>query len=231
MKRKRWGIPKRALKAPAQEETGSDFSKLLKLFGSVPKLALFLNGLLAGAGYLFISGYLGKLGIEVAELEIGLPSLLLYGYIFSIDTLNYAGKAVLTCVTFMVTGLLIWLFNRALADAYPSLNKQVRGLISTPLGAVLALVILVGPGVTFNSGGDTAIRNELTDMALGQPKSALRTHIIETPEGKIKGTLVIADQRYTYLRAENIIYKISNDTQKVIRTIEFTSPGAGEAED
>lgn len=199
--------------------------KLIEQFKWFPALALLINGLLAGTGYLFIAGFLAKVGIDVAELEISLPSLLLYGYIFTLDTttaIESAGPTLFT-VALVLTGLFVWLFYTALNGAYPNQNDSFRIFLSLSLGTVSAVLLLLGPAWIFNSGGANAMRSELIKMHISSTDAQLtRTHSINTPDGPIQGSLVIADQRYTYLRSGNVVYKIANDSQTVVRAITFT---------
>lgn len=232
MAKKRWDIPKRTQNTPqasAQQEAPLDMGKLIDQFKWFPALALLINGLLAGTGYLFIAGFLAKVGIDVAELEISLPSLLLYGYIFTLDTtVQSAGPALFT-VTFVLIGLFVWLFHTALNGAYPKQNDSFRIILSLFLGTVSAVLLLLGPAWIFNSGGANAMRSELIKMHISSTDAQLtRTHLINTPEGPIQGSLVIADQRYTYLRSGNVVYKIANDSQTVVRAITFTSASTDE---
>lgn len=203
--------------------------KLIDHFKWFPALALIINGLLAGTGYLFIAGFLAKVGIDVAELEISLPSLLLYGYIFTMDATAQSARPVLFTVTFVLTALFVWFFHTSLKGAYPKQNERTRTVTSICFGAVSAVILLLCPAWIFTSGGANAIRSELAKMDISATLSQVTlTHSINTPDGPIQGSLVIADQRYTYLRSGNVVYKIANDSQTVVRAITFTSASTDE---
>ncbi|MAC99659.1 MAG: hypothetical protein CMK76_07240 [Pseudomonadales bacterium] len=235
MAKKRWDIPKRTQNTPqasAQQEAPLDMGKLIDQFKWFPALALLINGLLAGTGYLFITGFLAKVGIDVAELEISLPSLLLYGYIFTLDALSESARPVLLAVTGGLAALFTWFFYTAFKGAYPKQNDWIRKTISATLGAISAVLLLIGPAWIFNAGGAKAMRSELTKIDISTTLGQLtRTHSINTPDGPIEGSLVIADQRYTYIRAGNAVYKIANDSQKVVRAITFTSDASNKPEE
>lgn len=231
MTRKRWDIPKRAVKTLPQADQNNEPKQLTSLLGFFPKAALALNGLLAGAGYLFLSGYLSKLGINISELEIGLPSLLFYGYSFVIEALINASFLVMVGTLSIPTLAVMFTLIPVMERALPKWRSNLREVTAVVASTVMTVTILLGPALIFNSGSANATRSELRKMGITSPDSTDESHIVATPTGKIEGTLIIADQRYTYLRANNTIYKISNDTQKVIRTIEFKSPAPEASEE
>ena len=53
MTKRRWDIPKRSPAKPAAEDQSQDGGQLAALAGLLPRVALFVNALLAGAGYMF----------------------------------------------------------------------------------------------------------------------------------------------------------------------------------
>lgn len=228
MTKKRWDIPKRPAKQPEATEPPASPNNG-ELLGSVTKIVIATNGLLAGAGYLFLAGYLSKVGIEISELEVGLPSLLLSGYIFAIETLLLGDKDILwlkLLVLFLIVALcLYWVITHKFPN---KISKELGAVLTVASAPTVALVLLLVPAWILSIGEDSAFNREITEMGLSSQKSANKTQVISTPDGHLSGELVIADQRYTYLRSGNVIYKIANDSQKVVRAITFTSDGTDE---
>ncbi|AQZ96545.1 hypothetical protein ACFSB1_10660 [Halopseudomonas phragmitis] len=231
MTKKRWDIPKRPAKQPEATEPPAS-PKNGELLGTITKVVIATNGLLAGAGYLFLAGYLGKVGIEISELEIGLPSLLLNGYIFAIEAFLHGSKNILwlkLIVLFLIVALCIyWVITHNFPN---KISKELGAVLTIASAPTVALVFLLAPIWILSIGEGSAFNKEITEMGLSSQKSANKTQVISTPDGHLSGQLVIADQRYTYLRSGNVIYKIANDSQKVVRAITFTSADTDELEE
>ena len=222
MTKKRGNIPKRPVKQVEAIEPASP-PKSGELFGTFTKVALAINGLLAGAGYLFLAGYLSKVGIDISELEIGLPSLLLNGYIFALETLILGDEDIRwlkMTVFFSIVGLLIYFLTmRAFSN---KIGKELRTMLAVAIAPAVGLVLMLAPAWIFSIGEGSAFKTDISEMGLPSQESTSKTQAVRTSEGHLRGQLVIADQRYTYLRSDNVIYKIANDSQTVVRTITFT---------
>lgn len=230
MTKRRWDIPKRGSKQSVEPTTVPSAHNALDLLGSAAKVLLLGNSILAGVGYLYLAGYLGRNGIDMSELEINLPSLLLNGYAFVLSSLNIGSKPLLLAIN--VTIMLIGAFPlyRLLARTHPKMNDNSRVLASVGLFAFLLVAFVTGPAYVLNSGVSLA-NKELSAITSFKPETARKTHSVETDIGTISGTLVTAGQRYAYLRSGNVVYKIANDSQKVVRVITFISATDDESND
>jgi hypothetical protein len=226
MAKKRWDIPKRPKNNPASQAPENQAPTLGGLAGLLSKAVLVLNALLAGSGYLFLAGYLAKVGINISELDLDLPSLLFYGYTFTIKALGAASFLVLMAVVAIPMTIVIWLAYPWVQRALPQSNARWHERISIIVSGVLTLAMLVAPGLIMQYGGSQAIKNELGKMPFASTDGLNIKHTVITPTGHITGTQVIADLKHTYIRADNKVYKIASDTQQVVRIIEVTEPGS-----
>ncbi|MEO1828825.1 MAG: hypothetical protein ABGX82_08400 [Pseudomonas sp.] len=226
MTKKRWDIPKREKTNTPPQAPENPAPTLGDLAGLVSKTVLVVNVLLAGSGYLFLAGYLAKVGINISELELDLPSLLFYGYTFTIKALGAASFLVLMAVVAIPMVIVMWLTYPWVQRALPRSDVKWQQWISIIVSAVLTLAILLVPGYILQYGGDQAIKGELGKMPFASTDGLKLQHTVITPTGKITGTQVIADLKHTYIRADNKVYKIASDTLQVVRIIEVTEPGS-----
>ncbi|MCC4261080.1 hypothetical protein LL270_10485 [Pseudomonas aestusnigri] len=230
MTKKRWDIPKRKGKQLEAPDHPPSVSSAIDLIGNAAKLLLLGNSVLAGVGYLHIAGYLSKHGIQMSELEINLPSLLLNGYIYIWSFLSIGSKPVLLAINIVIMLVGAFPLYRLLARTNPKMNDYSRRMASVGLVAFVLLAFVTGPAYVLSSGISLA-NKELSDIAPLEQVKTRKTHTVETESGTISGFLVRADQHYTYLRSGNVVYKIANDSQSVVRTITLTSATDDEDKD
>lgn len=186
-----------------------------------------MNGLFAAAGYLFLSGHLRKLGIDIGELEIGLPVLLFYGYLFLINILAESGILTILAVGFVLgtaatVVLMLETVVRALGVKRLSEIPFRKQIDTGSTIAIITIVLLLMPAFVIQQGEKFAVSNEIAGMHLPSPLSD-ETHVIATSEGSIRGSLIIADRSFAYILVDTKIYKINNNTQQIARRIEFAS--------
>ena len=170
-----------------------------------------------------MAGYLARLGISISELELSLPSLLFYGYSFTLEALTSGPRIWLMGATMVLMLAVMLLAHPVLARVYPDQTSTNRLGYNTAGSAVITLALLLLPAFVFNKGVAKADRADLSKMELSEPSAAIQSHQATSPDGSVSGVLIIADQRYTYLRSGNVVYKIANDSQKVVRAITFNS--------
>ncbi|PCC99980.1 hypothetical protein [Halopseudomonas pelagia] len=232
MVKKRWSIPKQ----PKKQAKGTKVeTSIAPLVNWLPRVLLLINGLLTGAGYLFLAGYLSKLGIEMGELEISLPTLLLHGYVFLLESMMKGSVWVVNIAIPIVSLVVAFLFYPPYQSMYPAWSITERIWGATCVALPLTMLLVMGPSWTIIAGSEKAEKNTLVSLGISQPDDLLREHTVATEDGNITGTLVIADKGFIYLRSDNSIYKISNTTGQVARRIDFSSSesatessGAGE---
>ena len=194
---------------------------------SLTRVALVMNGLFAAAGYLFLSGHLRKLGIDIGELEIGLPVLLFYGYLFLINFLTESGFLTILAASFVLGSaftfvLILETFVRALGVKKLSEIRFRKQIDTGSTIAIVTIVLLLMPAFVIQQGEKFAVNNEIAGMQLPSALSD-EIHVIATSEGPIRGRLIIADRSFVYVLVGTSIYKINNNTQQVARKIEFAS--------
>lgn len=217
------------LKEHSRKTNDPDGVRAASLLSVLPKAFLFLNGILAGAGYLFITGYLSKLGIHTSELEISLPTLLLYGYFFLIESVWGSGLLIGTLATGAIVYVVITLVDKMFNIAFPALPLLKRAFYGCVLGYFVFLALFVIPGLVQQKGSTNAVKYELSKMSIPHSDKHSKTHIFQTPTGPVEGSLIIADQKYTYLRLEDRVVKIANDTHEISREIRFSVAGSAQS--
>lgn len=158
----------------------------------------------------------------MTELEISLPSLLLYGYLYTHGLLNVGNKYILLLINVVVMLVGVFPLYKYLSHANPRMTDNTRLLASVGIVAFVLLAFITGPAYVFKEGASLANKH-LPELAPLNHGVLYRTHAVETDNGTIRGVLITADQRYTYLQSGRTVYKISNDSQKVVRTITLTS--------
>lgn len=222
MAKKRWDIPKRKDKQLEASDQTPSLSSAIDFVGNTAKLLLLGNSILLGAGYLYLAGYLSKYGIQMSELEVNLPSLLLHGYVFIWSLLNIGSKPILLAVNVVILLIGALPLYRLLVRTHPQMTTDSRRLASVGVVAFFLVAFVTGPPYVLKSGVSLAYK-ELSDIAFFDPETASRAHAVETQSGTIRGSLITAGQQYTYLRSGNVVYKIANDSQSVVRTITLIS--------
>ncbi len=197
---------------------------------SLTRVALVLNGLLAAAGYLFLFGYLGTLGIDIGELEIGLPVLLFYGYLFLLKFLTESGVLTILTAGFVlgIAGAVVLLIEaivRALGVKKLSEIPFRKQIIPSITIVIATMVILLVPALVIQQGEKLAVEDETLGLQLPSPQPN-KKHVIATSEGPIRGHLIIADRSFAYVLVGTNIYKINNNTQQIARRIELIPAGS-----
>lgn len=196
-------------------------------YASLTRVALVMNGLFAAAGYLFLSGHLRKLGIDIGELEIGLPALLFYGYLFLTNMIVESGFLTILVSSFIL-GLIataMLAFDAAIKALGVKNLKEIpfKGQIKTgSIVCIFSVFALIIPACVYQQGEKYAVKNEVASMKLNAPLSD-EIHVIPSDEGEIRGSLIIADQSFVYILAGSTVYKVDNNTQQIARRIEFAS--------
>jgi len=209
--------------APSSENNSSPVTidTVLRLLSFI---AIFGQAGLAVYGYSVLSGYYEGLGIYLSELDIGLPTQLLYGYVFGfVEPMSEAanipypflGPALIAILFVGSTAALVWaLCKKMTTDAKLGLSS-ILGCLS--LLILLVPVFGIGKGLelaktTYNEESDSNIS---TDLKV--------THIIKTSDGtELTGRLIIATKNTSYILQTDTIYKINNSDNKIVRIIELS---------
>ena len=194
-------------------------ASLWRTLASLGKLAAVLHGALLGAGYMYLAGYLSNLGIEISELELGLPTLLFYGYFFTLSAMVDSGILTVMLIIILSGAFLTPIIFFLLRKANIKTPWATRAYKAYAAVTVLFLALAL-PAVPNLKGEAAAKSQEVKEM--GMLSNFEKIQITNTDKGEILGSQVIADRHYTFLRSGYFIYKISNDTGKIVRSIQFS---------
>jgi hypothetical protein len=184
--------------------------------------AVAIQGLLAVYGYCALAGEYDAFGISMSELDVGMASLLFYGYIsLLLDTviplahIPHIGSVLQAIPYMLLAGGLVWHIKRT-----SSLEEK---LITTALlgGALFMLVAL--PILALSRGQKSGLE-EITQHGLSAPAGQLqKTHIIQTDQGEKQGMLITATTKYTFLLVGTEVLKVNNDGNKVMRVTKLAA--------
>lgn len=190
------------------------------------------QGALLMYGYSTLVGNYEQYGIDINELDMGKPTLLLYGYIFSLSTIfeasqriPYAGSLTLIMMCLIVGALFVY----ALANKAP---------ISTRIGVLFAISLpLVFISITPASGisrGMNVANSEMKKFVTTSYGGRYEAQqMVTTDDGeKLTGKLILADSRLTFLLTKQVqgdcairlvVYKLSNANNRVMRRTVLTA--------
>lgn len=194
-------------------EVDKDFAfKLLAYFAIVMQA-----GLLA-YGYLELSAYYEQFGIGTTELELGTPTILVYGY-------SYAFSSIMGLVDLIpiigpfIPGLMF--ISVALTFVYllmSRVSKTGEILEKGTWGGMLLFFVFIAPALGVHHGVERARENIKADAGIDVSNGISRVHSIITDKNeKITGRLVVADTKSSFLLVNDTLYKIDNKTNRVIR--------------
>ena len=179
-----------------------------------------LQAVLIVWGYLELAAYYEQFGIGTSELELGTPTLLVYGYSYTfselmstVDRVPVLG-AFIPAVIFIGIGAAVTFLFFAMHDA-----RSVWGLIqrSMLIGLVLLLIFLA-PTLAVWNGIERAEKIYETETGLKAGYGLSREHTIVTDQKEIlTGRLIVADTKSTYIQIKDAVYKIDNSSNRVMR--------------
>lgn len=201
---------------PQDAKTNTDLAFKLLIYG-----ALVLQAALIVTGYSVLVGYYEQFGIDTNELTLGTPTLLLHGYVnvFSgaltaASRIPIIGPALLASVFIGVAAAFIGLITKRLKAGV------IVGL-STWIGFSMFLIFFA-PAVGVQKGKGMGLEKFSEYTGLPQPNALESTHTVLTDKGnKIKGHLILADSKNTFLLVDRTVFKIDGTTGRVIRETEL----------
>lgn len=202
-------------KASFDEVANADPSLAIKLLTFA---AVILHGTLAIYGYSVLLGYYDQFGINTSELDLGLPTLLLYGYIYifsdamsAANSIPIVGPGFLAFIFIGLAAWFVWNVNR-------TASTDAKIGLSALFGFILFLAFFVPIwGVT--KGQEIANSDLEKNSGIKTKKNLTREHTIISNEGeKLTGFIIIATQQHTFLLRNNIVYKIDSNNNRIIRT-------------
>lgn len=182
--------------------------------------ALVLQAVLIVWGYLELAAYYEQFGIKTSELDLGTPTLLIYGYSYTFSELMSTVDRIPTLgafipgLTFIAIGAaLTFLFfamheRRALGDIFQ------RGVL---VGVVLLLIFLA-PTLAVRNGIDRATKDFEEYSSVKAPHGLDREYTVVTDQKEtLTGHLIVADTRFTFIQVNGTVYKLDNSSNRVMR--------------
>ncbi|RON08459.1 hypothetical protein BK659_13760 [Pseudomonas brassicacearum] len=188
------------------------------VFKSLALFAVALNGSLTVFGYMNLAGYLERFGITLSELDIDIPTLMFQGYLTLVNGVygeanKYPlfGPAALCFVFVLIAGAIVF-------KLLPKHSPDKKFAISMFLGTLF----LLSPTIPFLGAkyGMKLAAEDYSSQNGAWPKLGLqKTHTIKTNNGDISGAVLFSTKSYTIILVKNEVYKLSNDTNRIVRKI------------
>lgn len=179
-----------------------------------------LQAVLIVWGYLELAAYYEQFGIGTSELELGTPTLLVYGYSYTfselmstVDRVPVLG-AFIPGAVFMGIGAAATFLFFAMHDA-----KSLWGMVQrSMLVGVVLLLIFLAPTLAVRNGIERAEKNYETETGVKASYGLSREHTIVTDQKEaLTGRLIVADTKSTYIQIKDAVYKIDNASNRVMR--------------
>ena len=182
--------------------------------------AIALQAALVAYGYLELSAYYEQFGIGTTELELGTPTILVYGYSYAFSSL----MGLVDLVPFigpLLPGLIF--IAVALTFVYLVMNRTTRAgdiVEKGTWGGMLLLLVFVAPVLGVQHGVERGRQDIKADSGMDVSYGISKDHSIVTDKGeKIIGHVVVADTKSTFLLVKDTVYKVDNKTNRVMRQI------------
>jgi hypothetical protein len=194
-------------------EVDKEFAfKLLTYF------AIVLQAGLLAYGYLELSAYYEQFGIGTTELELGTPTILVYGYSYAFSSIMGL-VYLIPFIGALIPGLMF--ISVALTFVYLVMNRVSKtGEIveKGTWGGMLLLFVFIAPALGVHHGIERAREDIKADSGIDVSNGIRREHSIVTDKGeKITGRLVVADTKSSFLLVKDTVYKVDNQTNRVMR--------------
>lgn len=200
---------------PKEVDTELTF-KLLTYFVVAVQAALIVYG------YLELAAYYEQFGILTSELELGTPTILLYGYSYSFSSLMGTVDRVPLLGPF-IPGLLF--VGIAVSFAYVLMHRLAKfGAILErgTWGGMLLFLLFAAPALGVWHGVDRGRNDIQADTEIPTHFGVDKEHSVLTDRGEsLSGRLVVADVKSTFLLVGNSVYKIDNASNRVVRTVQL----------
>lgn len=186
------------------------------------KLAVYfsigLQALLIVYGYLELAAYYEQYGIGTSELDLGTPTLLLYGYAYAfagimstVNIIPLVGPVIPGLVAMMIGVPFVYILMHRFTKMGDILQRGMT------VGTLLLLVFIL-PALGVLHGIDRAKENINSDTGMDVSNGVSKEHSILTDKNeKLTGHLVVADTKSTFLLVKDTVYKIDNASNRVMR--------------
>lgn len=182
------------------------------------KAAGVIQLLLLIFGYTFLAGHYDQYGIQMDELEVSTPALLLQGYFYVITEVlmplgpDWGGLLLCGSIILVSSGLTLLLFS------HKSPEWQFKCACLTILASMIMFFV---PACGVRKGIDET-KHTLASDGIHPSASNELTHILDIPgRGKTSGPVIAATPRYTFMLIDKEVLKIANDSREVVRVIQL----------
>lgn len=185
--------------------------------------AVVLQAVLLIHGYSVLAGQYDLFGIDINELEIGLPTLIFNGYVSLLTDLYGAasrtrivGPALLLGGFVLLAAIFVWPVMKAARS-----NSKLTA--SALLGFTLFIVFSL-PMFGVIKGQKNALNDFKKQSGINSATSVQTEHSITTDQGEEKrGMIIVASAKYTFMLSGTDVFKIDNDGNKVVRVTRLSA--------
>lgn len=201
------------------KEVRTDTDLALKLtacgaLGSQAALAIY--------GYSLLVGYYEQFGIDINELALGTPTLLLHGYINILSGALTAANR----LPVLGPGLLALTFVGAAWIFISLITKHLKAGVIVGLAAwsgISMFVAFFAPAVGVQLGAKTGLEDFEKYTSIASPDGLENLHSIITDKGqRLTGHMILADSKSTFLLVGMRVFKIDSPTGRVVRETQLS---------
>ncbi|QVM99112.1 hypothetical protein JYG36_04960 [Pseudomonas sp. SORT22] len=196
--------------------TNKDLAVKLVTLGAVASQAA-----LVVYGYSHKVGYYEQFGIDINEVALNTPALLLQGYINILEGTFRASDSypvVVPGLTALAFVLVAAFFIKAIAH-----RTKVNAIIgsSTWVGMLLFFAFFV-PAIGLINGGDVGRKdfNKFTTLDAAYGLERVQT-IVTEKQMQLTGHLILADGKSTFLLVDQTVFKIDDKSGRIIRQVDL----------
>jgi len=172
-------------------------------------------------GYSVLVGYYEKFGIDINEVALSTPTLLLYGYINILSGVLTAANS----VPIIGPGLVALIFVGAAAAFVSMITKRLKAPvvigISTWIGITMFLAFMA-PALGVKRGVTNGLDDFKEYTRLEVPNGLKDVVTVITDKGvRLTGHLILVDSKSTFLLVDKTVFKIDGGSGRVVRETEL----------
>lgn len=193
----------------------------IKLTAPFAFLGVVLNGIISGAGYLDVAGYLNYYKINIVEADLPISSYLFYGYTYILNWWNViTGSGWLTVSLFIViVTIFVFFFLR---QYYPTRSTSNNVMIAYAIGSLVCISPAFPIVTAYQHGKETAhweLRSDFKGFGL-QSSKAVKTYYLDGGD-KLVGWSLFTAPTVAWIVVDDAVYKISIFDRKILLRIDY----------
>lgn len=173
-------------------------------------------------GYLELAAYYEQFGIRTSELELGTPTLLVYGYSYLFSGLMSAVDRFPVFGSFIPGGVFV-IIGAAATALFLAMHgaRSIRDMFQGgALGGVALLLVFLAPAVAVRNGVERAGETYEAETNVKAPLGMTREHTIVTEQKEtLTGRLIVADTKASFIQVKDMVYKVDNSSNRVMRKV------------